>query len=98
MNFAALCLQNPLEIALRQAQGDFSLDAKLRSCFWTIPKDLGIEVIARDEAAPPPPQDSGSGAFSRARLGSLNDRDGLAQPLDEQAGLFPNESEFAQRR
>jgi hypothetical protein len=37
MTFAALCLENSLEMALRQAQHDFSLDAKKRSYSLTTP-------------------------------------------------------------
>ena len=36
-DFCGSRLENPLEIILRQAQDDFSLDAKMRSCFWTTP-------------------------------------------------------------
>jgi hypothetical protein len=43
MNFAGLWPEDPLEITLRQAQGDFSLDAKLRSYFGTTPKYSGQE-------------------------------------------------------
>jgi hypothetical protein len=33
MTFAALCLENLLEITLRQAQDDFSLDARIGRLF-----------------------------------------------------------------
>jgi hypothetical protein len=36
-NFCGLGIENPLEIALRHAQGDLSLVTKIQSCFWTTP-------------------------------------------------------------
>jgi hypothetical protein len=38
VTFAALGLENPLEITLRRAQDDFSLNVKSGNCFLTAPE------------------------------------------------------------